>query len=254
DAFELAAAADFADLPRDIAWIALLTLLSGVASSLEDAARAERLYDLLAPYAGRFGWNSVASFEPVDETLGTLAATLGRFDIAEQHFAAAAALCERMQAPIWLAHTKLAWARMLDRRGRDIDLERAQDIARQALVMANELGVSRIAEQAQVCFEQASRLPQVPLPTRLPAAPATGVVGRDLEEQRLLAAMKEVASGQGQRVVLLSGEPGIGKTTLAAALARQAHSDGATVLYGRCDEDFGVPYQPFVEALGGYLD
>src|SRR5205814_1163980 len=97
-------------------------------------------------------------------------------------------------------------------------------------------------------------LSQLPLPGRLPAAPATGVVGRDLEQQRLVAAVKAAASGEGCRVVLLSGEPGIGKTTLAAALARRAHNDGAVVLYGRCDEDVGVPYQPFVEALGAYMD
>ncbi|HUQ51715.1 MAG TPA: AAA family ATPase, partial [Gammaproteobacteria bacterium] len=48
-------------------------------------------------------------------------------------------------------------------------------------------------------------------------------------------------------------EPGIGKTTLARSLAQRAHADGATVLFGRCDEDIGVPYQPFVEALGGYI-
>src|SRR5207248_2301351 len=70
----------------------------------------------------------------------------------------------------------------------------------------------------------------------------------------LVAAVKAAASGEGRRVVLLSGEPGIGKPTLAAAVARQAHEDGGTVLYGRCDEDVGVPYQPFVEALGGYMD
>ncbi len=83
--------------------------------------------------------------------------------------------------------------------------------------------------------------------------PASGVVGRVLECGHLAAAQKAAFAGEGHRVVLLSGEPGIGKTTLAADLAQQAHGDGATVLYGRCDEDLGVPYQPFVEALGGFV-
>jgi hypothetical protein len=33
-------------------------------------------------------------------------------------------------------------------------------------------------------------------------------------------------------------------------MALEAHEEGATVLYGRCDEDLGVPYQPWVQALG----
>ncbi len=55
------------------------------------------------------------------------------------------------------------------------------------------------------------------------------------------------------RIALLSGEPGVGKTRLAAELARAAHDDGAIVLYGRCDEELGVPYQPFVEALRPFV-
>jgi tetratricopeptide (TPR) repeat protein len=55
-------------------------------------------------------------------------------------------------------------------------------------------------------------------------------------------------------VALLAGEPGIGKTRLAAELAALVHDEGAVVLAGRCDEDLGVPYQPFVEALRHYLD
>jgi hypothetical protein len=35
----------------------------------------------------------------------------------------------------------------------------------------------------------------------------------------------------------------VGKTTLVAQAGRVAHAQGARVLYGRCDEDLGVPYQ-----------
>ena len=73
-------------------------------------------------------------------------------------------------------------------------------------------------------------------------------VGRDDELHRLRRLWKEVVAGT-LRVALVAGEPGVGKTRLAAELAEQAHADGATVLAGRCDEDLGVPYQPFVEAL-----
>ena len=50
--------------------------------------------------------------------------------------------------------------------------------------------------------------------------------------------------------VLISGEPGQGKTTIVSELARRAHLGEATVLFGRCDEELGTPYRPFAEALG----
>ena len=42
-------------------------------------------------------------------------------------------------------------------------------------------------------------------------------------------------------------------TGLADVAARQAHADGARILYGRCDEDLELPYQPFAEALGHFV-
>ena len=92
--------------------------------------------------------------------------------------------------------------------------------------------------------------PQQPLPARLAGRPAAGLVGRAQEQVRLEANLKSIVAGDGPRAVLLSGEPGIGKTTLASETAQLAHAGGATVLYGRCDDELAVPYLPFVEALG----
>ena len=55
------------------------------------------------------------------------------------------------------------------------------------------------------------------------------------------------------RVVLLTGDPGIGKTRLVAEIARAAHEAGAFVLAGRSPQEALVPYQPFVEALRHYV-
>jgi hypothetical protein len=55
--------------------------------------------------------------------------------------------------------------------------------------------------------------------------------------------------GGERRGVFVGGEPGVGKTRVAAELARSVHADGAIVLAGRCDEDLGMFYQPFVEVL-----
>jgi DNA-binding SARP family transcriptional activator len=76
-------------------------------------------------------------------------------------------------------------------------------------------------------------------------------VGRGGELARL-ESVWDAAGALGARIVLIAGEPGVGKTRLAAELADRAARD-APVLAGRCDEDLGVPYQPFVEALREYV-
>jgi class 3 adenylate cyclase/tetratricopeptide (TPR) repeat protein len=91
----------------------------------------------------------------------------------------------------------------------------------------------------------------VPLPTLL-AGTGRVFVGREGEFERLRQLAKEAAAGE-RRLALLGGEPGIGKTRLAAELACALRAEGTLVLAGRCDEDLGVPYQPFVEALRHYV-
>ena len=76
-------------------------------------------------------------------------------------------------------------------------------------------------------------------------------VGREEPLERLRQRWKEAVSGE-RRLVLVGGEPGVGKTRLAIALAQSLYDEGAVVLAGRCDEDLGVPYQPVVEALRHY--
>ncbi len=88
-----------------------------------------------------------------------------------------------------------------------------------------------------------------PLPAALrPQATELPFAGRDADRLRLAEAWKR-AQVDGSGVVLLVGEPGIGKTRLAAELARQAHGDGALVLLGRCDEHIAAPHAPWIEAM-----
>ncbi len=90
-------------------------------------------------------------------------------------------------------------------------------------------------------------------PLERPALPAVlagpgPFVGRGRELERLFAAWQTALAGA-TNAVLIAGEPGVGKTRLAGEWSRQAYDQGALVLYGRCDEDLGAPYQPFAEAL-----
>ena len=93
--------------------------------------------------------------------------------------------------------------------------------------------------------------PDLPMPAFLTRTGRV-FVGRDEELERLLRLWKEATAGE-RRVALVAGEPGIGKTRLAVELAVGVRDSGGVVLAGRCDEDLGVPYQPFVEALRHYV-
>ena len=87
----------------------------------------------------------------------------------------------------------------------------------------------------------------IPLPRAI-AADDTVLIGRDDERTTLRRAFAAARDAR-PRLILIAGEPGVGKTSLAFDLARDADAAGATVLYGRSEEELGTPYQPFAEAL-----
>ena len=77
----------------------------------------------------------------------------------------------------------------------------------------------------------------------------TQLVGRERELATLHDALDAALAGRGS-LVLIGGEAGIGKTTLAEALLVEAVERGATVLIGRCyDLSETPPYGPWAEAL-----
>jgi class 3 adenylate cyclase/tetratricopeptide (TPR) repeat protein len=93
---------------------------------------------------------------------------------------------------------------------------------------------------------------EIPLPHPLAAIDTNPYVGREEEKQVLRDAFKQARAGLRQ-LVFVVGEPGMGKSRLCSEFARDAQAGGATVLYGRCDEESLAPYQPFVEALRHYV-
>ena len=84
------------------------------------------------------------------------------------------------------------------------------------------------------------------------AAEAGPLVGRHDELEKLRALWPQARSGR-SRMVLVTGEAGIGKTRLVAELAAELHCSGAAVIFGACFEDEPSAYQPFVQALGVHL-
>src|SRR5579862_9032491 len=96
----------------------------------------------------------------------------------------------------------------------------------------------------------ATSLPPV-LSSRLRAQSDVAFVGRARERKLLEDALAE--RGDNVRAVLISGEPGVGKTRLVHEVARAVHERGVAVAAGRCDSGLGLPYQPFVEVLDDLL-
>ena len=91
----------------------------------------------------------------------------------------------------------------------------------------------------------------LPAPLRTPAA--TDFVGREREWAQLTDAWDRAVAGE-RRLVLISGEPGIGKTRLVTRLAVHAREHGARVLYGRSSEEAGLPYEPWRQVLAQLVD
>ncbi len=116
-------------------------------------------------------------------------------------------------------------------------------------------GISEPMSTVEVVWEpeEIEESGAVPIPgrlTRVASDALFGFFGRDDALQMLQNVAKRSQAESTLEVVLISGEAGIGKSTLVAHTARAAHVQGGIVLYGRCDEDFGVPYQTSIGRPG----
>ena len=154
---------------------------------------------------------------------------------------------ERLRSQLMLA---------LYRCGRQAEALQAYQEARKKLV--EELGIEpgerlRELERAILAQDRELILTTAESAATKPPAPATTIplVGRERELSELIASLDDACAGRG-RLVLLVGEPGIGKSRLAEELIAQADARGVQVLIGRCWEAGGAPaYWPWTQTLRG---
>lgn len=96
----------------------------------------------------------------------------------------------------------------------------------------------------EVAWQQEARSAAVPV-----LAERTPYVGREAERAELRRLMEQAIAGHGS-IVLIRGEPGVGKTRLAQELVLEARARGMFDSTGRCYEMEGAPpYIPYIEML-----
>jgi DNA-binding SARP family transcriptional activator len=116
--------------------------------------------------------------------------------------------------------------------------------------LRRQLGIAP-SPQTRALLEELRRADAgtVPPPSSIARSYETEFVGRRSELGRLHATWAGVTMHSDRRIVLVAGEPGIGKTRLGQEFAAAALGTGATVLMGRCSEEPLAPFEPFAEAL-----
>jgi DNA-binding SARP family transcriptional activator/predicted ATPase len=92
-----------------------------------------------------------------------------------------------------------------------------------------------------------------PVEEAAPERSRAAFVGRERELGELTGRLEDALAGHG-RLVMLVGEPGIGKSRLADELIDEARARGARTIVGRCWEAGGAPaYWPWVQSLRAYI-
>ncbi|MBV9607854.1 MAG: AAA family ATPase [Solirubrobacterales bacterium] len=170
-------AAEGLDPLRESLWLASLTYLTDACTALRDEAVAALVYPELASLAGAnvMVGHLVAWYGSADRYLGMLAATLGEWDRAEEHFERAIELNRSMEARTWLARTDYEYARMLLAGGRD-KRARATVLLEEAARLATSAGMRALSARIRAIGTTAA-----------PTAPPDQLSAREVQILQLVA-------------------------------------------------------------------
>jgi DNA-binding SARP family transcriptional activator len=233
----------------------------GALAAGNTAGAAQKLREALALWRGppladlayeRFAQKEIARLEELrlaaleervdaDLALGRHADLIGELEpLVAEH-----PLRERLRAQLMQA---------LYRSGRQAEALEAYQNARGALT--DGLGIEpghELQELQQAILRQDPELDHAAVDAAAPE-PSRGIfVGRGRELDDLAGALEDALAGRG-RLVLLVGEPGIGKSRLADELVARARGRGARVIVGRCWEAGGAPaYWPWIQSLRAHV-
>jgi tetratricopeptide (TPR) repeat protein len=124
------------------------------------------------------------------------------------------------------------------------DPEKRPDSARVVLEALESIEAGKISKESTI---EVSTVTENPLYRRV-------FVGREREQKQLQDAFNSALSGQGS-LMMVVGEPGIGKTALTEQLSTWVKLRGGRTLVGHCYEEgsLSLPYLAFVEAMRSYV-
>ncbi len=166
--------------PSDAGRMTIAIFLAEVCVYLGDAERAALLYDILHGSAGMnlLGDSSGPCMGSADRLLGNLAMVMEKWEVAQRHFEAALAMDAATGWQVWLAHTRHDYAKMLHRRAKAGDLDRARALLADALAQSTTLGMQALTPRIQALIDA--------IAAPAPAYPC-GLTEREVEVLRLIA-------------------------------------------------------------------
>jgi tetratricopeptide (TPR) repeat protein len=148
-----AAARDrFAHVPWELGRMPALALYADAAAQAGVNHAAEILYELIEPWADQVVWNGTIACGHARTYLGLLAAALGWYERADEHFARAIEIQEGGML-VWVARAHLGWAESLATCG---ERERAHEHAATALALSRKYGYGFLEPRAAGILEARS--------------------------------------------------------------------------------------------------
>jgi hypothetical protein len=154
---DILAAEDFGTLPFDSNWLIAIAVLIHACVTIGDRDRCARLYELFLPfrqYQVTVGMPA-ATVGSAELPLALAAGTVGRWDVADDHFTRAMAANQRAGNRIWIVHGKYEYARLLARRAEPKDQPRIRELLRDCLAGATDMGMTRVIEQTRELADSA---------------------------------------------------------------------------------------------------
>lgn len=136
-------------LDKDGSWVMAMCFLAETYTYLGSENHITEVYEELLPWREHLciAYNASIYFGSVQYHLGMMAARLGEWARAEDHFDRALRKDRTLRSPIWQAHTLSVHSQMLEMRGATRDRATAERLRDEAAALAREYKVDKLSQE-----------------------------------------------------------------------------------------------------------